>query len=263
MKKIILFTMLVIISLTACTTGESTLEPTPLPQATDTAIPPTPTSIPSEEPAIQVEPTATEQIVEEPTPTATEEPAKVLSFEIVPGESNVSYEVDEEFLREGNVLNTAIGVTDVVSGSIQIDYNNPQNSVIGPISVDISKFTSDQNLRDAAIRENWLESGAYPIATFVPTSIEGIPEVGEEVTDYSLKITGDLTIREITKEVTFDATVKVEGDELSGIAITTILMSDYEIGPIDIIGILKTEDEVKLTLNLIARAIQSTSDAGN
>jgi hypothetical protein len=39
----------------------------------------------------------------------------------------------------------AIGVTDVLSGEIQIDHNNPQNSMIGPISVDISKFTSDSN----------------------------------------------------------------------------------------------------------------------
>jgi polyisoprenoid-binding protein YceI len=107
---------------------------------------------------------------------------------------------------------------------------------------------------DKAIRENWLESDAHPIATFVPTKIEGIPAVGEEGKEYALKITGDMTIREITKEVTFDATVNVAGNELSGMATSTLLMSDFGVGPINIIGILKTEDEVKLTFNLIARA---------
>jgi polyisoprenoid-binding protein YceI len=131
---------------------------------------------------------------------------------------------------------------------------NPNREDVRMIIVDISKFTSDSNRRDDAIRGRWLESNTYPIATFAPTKIEGLPTSGEEGVPYALKITGDMTIREITKEVTFDATVKVEDDVLSGTATTTLLMSDFEIGPIDIIGILKTEDEVKLTFNLIARA---------
>jgi polyisoprenoid-binding protein YceI len=260
MKKTILFIMLLIFSLTACAGGGSSPEQTPTSAATsEVVVQPSPTSLPTEDPPVQVDPPATQALTvtqstaQDPEPTATQEPERVLSFGIVPGESSVSYEVNEVFIREGNVLNTAIGVTDVVSGVIHIDYNNPQNSIIGPISVDISKLTSDQNLRDKAIRERWLESEKFPIATFVSTKIEGIPEVGDEGKDYALRITGDMTIREVTKEVTFDATVKVDGDVMSGTAMTTLLMSDFEVGPINIIGILKTDDEVKLTFNLVAK----------
>jgi polyisoprenoid-binding protein YceI len=88
----------------------------------------------------------------------------------------------------------------------------------------------------------------------VPTKIEGLPESGEEGVDYPLTITGDLTIKEVTKEVTFEAVIRLEGDTLTGTATTTILMSDFGVGPISILGILNTEDEVVLTLDFIAKA---------
>jgi hypothetical protein len=40
---------------------------------------------------------------------------------------------------------------------------------------------------------------------------------------------------------------------LVGEATTTILMSDFGVGPISVLGILNTEDEVKLTIELTAR----------
>lgn len=256
MKRIILTTMLLVLILTACSTGSASTDqpPTPLP-TTEAAVPPTNTLAPKDVVPTQTEPSASEESVQEPGTTVTEEPEpeRVQTFIIVLGESSLTYEVGEVFINQGNVFAVAVGVTDVVNGEIQIDFNNPQNSVMGPISVDISEFTSDRARRDEAIRENWLESEKYPIATFVPTEIEGVPEVGEEGVGYSMKITGEMTIREVTEEVTFDAMVKLENDELTGSATTILLMSDFGVGPIDILGILKTEDEVKLTLNFIAR----------
>jgi polyisoprenoid-binding protein YceI len=256
MKRTILITTLLIFILTACSTGSATTDqpPTPLP-ATETAAPPTNTPAPTDAEPSQDGPATTEETAQEPEPTVTEEPEpeRVQIFAIVPGESSVTYEVGEVFINQGNVINVAVGVTDMLSGEIQIDFNNPPNSTMGPISVDISEFTSDRALRDEAIRENWLESGKYPIATFLATQIEGVPEVGEEGVEYPVQIIGEMTIREITNEVTFDATVKLENGELTGTAATTLLMSDFEVGPINIIGILKTEDEVKLTLNFVAR----------
>jgi hypothetical protein len=42
-------------------------------------------------------------------------------------------------------------------------------------------------------------------------------------------------------------------DELTGEAGTTILMSEFGIGPISIAGILNTEDEIKLSFTFVAR----------
>ena len=115
------------------------------------------------------------------------------------------------------------------------------------------KFTSDSDRRNNALRNRFLESAHFPEVTFNVTHIDGLPASYQEGEEISLQITGDLTIRDITKPVTFEALVKLEGDTLSGEATTTILMSDFGFGPISIAGILNTEDEVKVTLNFVAR----------
>jgi polyisoprenoid-binding protein YceI len=179
-----------------------------------------------------------------------------VTFQIVPGESQVTYEVGETFFNQGNVFNLAVGVTTQVSGDVVVDYSNPQNSTIGPVTVDISQFTSDSNRRDNAIRDRFLESSQYPIATFTPTKIEGLPTSGEEGVDYPVTITGDLQVKETTKEVTFDAVLRLEGDTLTGTATTTILLSEFGVGPISIAGILETQDEAKITISFVARPAQ-------
>ena len=195
----------------------------------------------------------------QPAPAATDAPAEApaagsqTTFVIVPGESSVSYAVGEVFLNQGNAFNNAVGVTTEVNGSLTIDYTNPQNSTISPITVDISQFKSDSSRRDSVIRNDWLESSSFPIATFTPTLVESLPAAGQEGTDYTFQVTGDLTVKETTRTVTFTVTARLEGDTLTGTASTTILMSDFGVGPINIANILTTEDEVKLTFNFIAR----------
>ena len=69
----------------------------------------------------------------------------------------------------------------------------------------------------------------------------------------SLRSGGDLTIREVTKPATFDVTLKLEGGQLSGQAMTNFLMSDFGFGPISIAGVLNTEDKVAITFDFVAR----------
>jgi polyisoprenoid-binding protein YceI len=107
---------------------------------------------------------------------------------------------------------------------------------------------------DNAIRGRFLESSKYPNVTFTPTAIEGLPQSYQDGQEITFKVTGDLTIREVTKPVSFDVTATLSGDTLSGQAVTTILMSEFGFGPISIAGILNTEDQAKVTLNFVAQA---------
>ncbi len=204
----------------------------------------------------------TESIVNtEPAPHETEEftaadlptSSGVVIYKIVPGDSSLVYEVGEVFLNRNNQFNVAVGSSPQIEGEIQIDASNPQNSSIGTITADISQFRSDSPRRDSALQDRFIESARYPTVTFIPTSIEGLPVSYQEGEEIPLVIKGNLTIREVTQPVTFDAIVKLDGSTLSGEATTTILMSDYGFGPIDIGGILKTEDEAKVTLIIIAK----------
>jgi len=223
------------------------------------SIPNTPTSQPV--PTQLAEPTSllTETEIPDPSPTTSSESPPVptiagpITLQIIPGESQVSYEVGEVFLNQNNSFNLAKGITSRVSGDVTIDFQNPPNSKIGEIQVDISQFQSDSPRRDNALRDRFLESARFPIATFVPREIQALPESYQEGQPINLKVTGDLTVREVTKPVTFDVTLQYQGNTLTGEASTTILMSDFQVGPISIAGILNTEDEVKLIFNFVAR----------
>lgn len=226
---------------------------------------PVPAGTPTIEPAleteaIQVEPTPlptvqeTEAPIEESPATASKpQNGGEIIYNIVPAESQVTYEVGEVFLDQNNRFNTAIGVTNQVSGQIRVDQTNPQNSNLGPIEIDISQFQSDSSRRDNAIRERFLQSALFPQATFEATQIDGLPDSYQEGQEYALQVHGNLTIREVTNPITVDTLVALSSGTLTATGETSFLMSDFGFGPISIAGILQTEDEVKVRLELIAR----------
>ena len=176
-----------------------------------------------------------------------------ITLTIVPEESSVSYEVAETFLNENNRLNVAVGKTSTINGEIFANPADPTQSKLGAFSVDISAFKSDSNRRDSTIRSRFLESAKYPIATFVPRSISGLPESYTAGQPYTFQVLGDLTVKQTTSAVTFDVTAQYDGNTLTGNAQTTILMSDFGVGPISIAGILNTENEVKINFDFVAR----------
>ncbi|HEV8355078.1 MAG TPA: YceI family protein [bacterium] len=175
-------------------------------------------------------------------------------FVIVPAESVVTYRVNETLFNEGNRLNTAVGTTSAIKGEIIVDRANPRASRIGTITIDISTFESDSPRRDAAIRRFWLESSRFPTAEFVPVSIAGLPAVYADGQELRLQVTGNLKVRNVVRPNTvFQTTLKLSGTTLTGTATTQVLMTDFSFGPISILGILRTENEVRLEFRLVAR----------
>jgi polyisoprenoid-binding protein YceI len=172
-------------------------------------------------------------------------------YRIDPEQSEVRYRVNELFLRE-NLPASPVGVTKGIAGDILIDFDNPASSQVGTIVINVEQFTSDRDLRDRAIRRDYLESATYPEATFVPNELIGFPENPVEGEAYTFQVAGDLTVKETTAPETFDLTVTLEGDTLTGSASTVILMSTYDVGPITVAGFVETEDEVTLEFDFVA-----------
>lgn len=249
-RTIILFAVIALV-LVACASQSPTTAPPenyPAPQLTE--------SVPESETQRNVDESGYPPPYHTATPLFDPYPAPegdIEVFTIIPGESEVSYEVGEVFLNQDNRFNVAVGITPEVNGEVFIDRSNPQNSAIGPISVDISQFTSDSAKRDSTIRERFLESAIFPNAEFTPLEIQGLPETYQEGEQISFQVNGDLTVRDVTRPVTFDVSFMGEGDLMTGEASTVILMSDFGFGPISIGGILNTEDEVKLNFIFVAR----------
>ncbi len=249
MKKIFLLPVALTLILTACGVQATPVatEVAPVPEETEPIISINPTSVLTEQSA----PLSTEQ----PTTAVAEQsnPSDAMLYRIVAGESKLQYEVGEVFLNQDNRFNVAIGVTTQINGEISVNLAEPSKSRLGPVTADISQFTSDNNRRDNALRDRFIESRRYPTVTFTVSEIKGLPDSYQPGQQVQLQIIGDLTIRETTRPVTFEALVKMDANTLTGEATTTILMSDFGFGPIDIAGILKTEDEAKVTLSLVAR----------
>ena len=93
----------------------------------------------------------------------------------------------------------------------------------------------------------------YPLATFASTDVQGIPESYTEGQEITFKLTGDMTIREVTKPVTFDVRGKLEGDTITGTATTQLLMKDFGFDPPSIAGMLTVQDGVTVTVNFTAK----------
>ncbi len=186
-------------------------------------------------------------------PAQAASPAGVQRFVVVPGESQVVYRVGETLIRESNRFNVAVGVTGAVRGEVMIDRANPRASRVGPITVDISQFRSDSPRRDNTIRTQWLESARFPTAAFTSTQIDGLPAQYEDGRDISVRIAGNLKVRDVVKPATFAATLRLAGQQLSGTATTKILMTDFGFDPPAIFGILRAQNEVEIEFHFVAR----------
>lgn len=184
------------------------------------------------------------------------------NFTLLPEQSSVSYSVQEEFLggaagmigKEAGTV-TTVGTTNAISGQIVLDLSGESPSLVsGQASVDISTLTSDDSRRDDRIRSRWLESASFPTATFVFTSMEGFPAGAyQEGQAVSFQLLGNLTIRDVTRPVTFQVTATLQSNTLSGTATTQILMSDFGVEPPNLLNILTVADETTITLNFIAQ----------
>jgi polyisoprenoid-binding protein YceI len=231
------------------------------PAAVTTAVPvaPTiaaPTAAPTQIAAAQPTqpPAATEAAQPQPTEAAAPSAGSAAVYRIDADQSEARYEVGETFFQ-GNRFAVAIGRTKGIAGDVLVDFANPANSQIGTIVIDVSQLTSDEGRRDNYIRNNALQSSQYPQATFVPTQIEGIPASVSPGDTLTLKVTGDLTVKETTRPVTFDVTLTAGRDKVTGSAVTEILLSDFDAGPIQL-AMLQTEDKAKLAFDFVAMPVQ-------
>jgi polyisoprenoid-binding protein YceI len=222
-----------------------------------------PTSIPTEEDSA-VAPTA-EVVAEEPAAEPTAAPAEQVEaqsrlYQIVPAASQASYAVEEEFFNQPVDLFTAVGVTNAIDGEFQLDIQGNQVSLLdNKFTVDLRTLASDNSRRDGRIRNEWLESNKFPFAEFTATAIENFPEQVSPGQDISFKLTGDMTIRDVTRPVTFDTTARLDGNRFTGVATTHLFMRDFGFEPPSILGMLQVTDGVTVTVNFTAEEVKKSS----
>lgn len=103
-----------------------------------------------------------------------------------------------EFSAKHLMISTVKGRIADVEGTIYVDGDEPTNSsveaTLNAVTLDTRIEQRDQHLRSA----DFLDVEKFPKITFRSTEIQG--------DEQNFKLTGDLTIREITRPITLDVT---------------------------------------------------------
>jgi polyisoprenoid-binding protein YceI len=263
--------MIVIVAVLAlvvvgCAATETAEQPTAA-SNTEAATPtPEPTE-PVEEAAVE-EPTATEaedaESTEAESTEATATPAEVVeaeaetasagptTFNIVPESSEARFTIDEVLMGNDK---TVVGTTSDVTGEIMVDPANPAAAQIGAITINARDLTTDDSRRTGQLQRNILKSGqdAYQYITFTPTSVDGLPDTVTVGEPFTFQVTGDLTILDTTKPVTFDMTVTPTSEtELTGSGTARVLYADYGISIPSVPFVADVSDEVGLEIDFTA-----------
>lgn len=175
-------------------------------------------------------------------------------FHIAPEESAVRFIIDEELLGSPK---TVIGTTNQVAGDLLLDLDQPGNSQLGTLRINVRTLETDNEFRNRALRGQILEAdrAEFEFAQFTPTAFLELPEqvtTGEKV---DFQITGDLTVRGVTREVTFAATLTLLNETLlEGSAHTTVSRADFGLNIPEAQGVANVSDQVRLEIDFVLTA---------
>ena len=175
-----------------------------------------------------------------------------VTLQMIQAESEARFVIDEVL---NDAPKTVIGTTDQVAGEIAINPQEPTQTRVGVIQVDARALTTDSDFRNRAIKNQILQTDQYEYITFTPTQIVGLPQTGAVGTPYTFQIVGDLTIRDVTKQVTFDVTATAAAESrIEGTATTAIAYADYGISIPQVRQVASVADQVRLELDFVAVA---------
>ena len=177
---------------------------------------------------------------------ATSAQAQSTTWQLDPAHSNAQFSV-----RHLGISNVQ-GEFTKVSGTVQLDDQDISKSTV-TANIDVASLDTRVQQRDNDLKsDHFFDAAKYPIITFQSTKIQ---KTGED----SAKMTGNLTIHGVTKEVTFEITgptkpIQVMGGTRRGASATTkinrqdfgiVFMSNTLPGGDEMIG-----DTVTITLDI-------------
>jgi polyisoprenoid-binding protein YceI len=126
-------------------------------------------------------------------------------------------------------ISTVRGAFTKVSGTVQLDPTSVAKSSV-EIAIETASVDTRVEMRDKDLRDNYFEVTKFPTITFKSKQVQSAGEG-------KLKITGDLTIKGVTKEVVLDVdgpskpmTDQRGNQHMGASATTTIKRLDFGVG---------------------------------
>lgn len=162
-------------------------------------------------------------------PTLSSEQAGSLKREDLDGEWSVSsgsyagYRVDE--VLQGVDVNV-VGRTEKVSGNANIEGTS---LATGEVTVDMESIKTNNPTRDGSFRSDILHTEKYPTAKFKLIEPVEMPATLTDSGKITIKAPGELTIHGVTKPVTVDLEVGVDGKKLQVAGRIPMTFADYNV----------------------------------
>jgi polyisoprenoid-binding protein YceI len=179
-------------------------------------------------------------------------PVAQLRYRVVAERSEARYRIQEQ-LAGFNLPNDAVGATNAIEGGIALDGQGRLVTEDSRLTVDLRKLQSDRDRRDNYVRRNTLETERYPTTVFAPTEIRGLPFPLPQSGTASFELIGDLTVRDVTRRITWDATATFAGQDVSVRAQTAFRFADFGLSIPRVASVLSVEDNIRLETDLLLR----------
>lgn len=168
------------------------------------------------------------------------------AWDVVPSLSRVGFDAK-------STLHDFTGVTSDVRGGLELNLAHPDRGVRGEIRCASASLTTGLEDRDANMGEH-LAIDEHAAIAFEPKSFEPA-EVDEASRKVTGTVTGSMTIRGVTRDLSMPVTLTVDKSLRLGIEGEARLeMSDYSVPVPNQLGVVAVEDEVKVWINLRLRA---------
>ena len=123
------------------------------------------------------------------------------------------------------------------------------------ITFDLTTLSSDERDRDNFIKRDTLRVSQFPTAEFVPTKTSGLTVPLATSGTFTFTLTGNMTIKGQTHEVTFDVTAKREGGDLTATATANPSWKFGDFGmtaPSVPLRVLSVTDEIRAAVEIVA-----------
>ena len=156
--------------------------------------------------------------------------------------SSAGYRVDE-VLNGADV--TVAGTTDQVTGTVVVSGGDLASA---EVDVDVASIATDSDRRDSYFRDDVMEVGEFPTASFVVDRAVDLPELtGTPVT---VPVAGMLALHGVTQDVTVDLSVVRTADGVEASGSIPVTFSDYDVTAPDL-GFVSVEDAGSVELFLV------------
>jgi polyisoprenoid-binding protein YceI len=123
------------------------------------------------------------------------------------------------------------------------------------ITFDLTTLSSDERDRDNFIKNDTLQVRQFSTAEFVPTKTSGLALPLATSGTFTFTLTGNMTIKGKTKEVTFDVTAKRDGSDLTATATANPSWKFGDFGmtaPSVPFRVLSVTDEIRAAIDIVA-----------